>query len=137
MATRPSHRPIRPVGPRTGFTLIETLIALTILSGVVLTMAMGTVKLQRSIGDTNLRTRAQARADVQIGMARAWPTWSTIENLSGAAYNGTRDGLITQTSVTVDTAANKRIKRILVTVTAAAGGTLPAPVRRSIAVAAP
>jgi prepilin-type N-terminal cleavage/methylation domain-containing protein len=122
---------------RAGFTLIETLIALTILSGVVLTMALGTTKLQRSIGDTNLRTRAQARADVQIGLARAWPTWSTLENLTGAGYNGTRDGLVTQTTVSVDTTANKRIKRVLVTVTAATGGVLPAPVRRSIAVAAP
>ncbi|WP_373070687.1 prepilin-type N-terminal cleavage/methylation domain-containing protein [Gemmatimonas sp.] len=132
-----TSRVVRRPRDRAGFTLIETLIAMTILAGVILTMALGTTRLQRSIGDTNLRTRAQARADVQIGFARAWPTWSTLENLTGAAYNGTRDGLVTQTTVSVDTTSRRRIKRVLVTVTAAPGGMLPAPVQRLIAVAAP
>jgi prepilin-type N-terminal cleavage/methylation domain-containing protein len=126
-----------PVRARAGFTLIETVIALTILSGVILAIGMGTTKLQRSVGDTNLRTRAFARADVQIGMARAWPTWSTLENLAGASYNGTRDGLVTSTTVTADTTNNRRIKRIAVTVTSATSGALPNPVRRTIAIAAP
>jgi prepilin-type N-terminal cleavage/methylation domain-containing protein len=122
---------------RTGFTLIETIIALTILSGVVMAIGIGTSRLQRSIGDSNIRTRAFARADVQIGMARSWPTWDTIENLTGAGFNGTRDGLVTATTVTADTTNGRRIKRVRVTVTAAATGALPVPVQRTIAIAAP
>jgi prepilin-type N-terminal cleavage/methylation domain-containing protein len=128
---------IRPPLRRAGFTLIETLIALTILSGIVLAIGVGTSRLQRSIGDSNLRTRAYARADVQIGMARAWPTWSTLPRLSGAAYNGTQDGLVTTTVVTTDTTRRQRIARVQVTVNAVAAGALPAPVRRSISIAAP
>lgn len=126
-----------PRRSRAGFTLIETIIALTILSGIVMAIGVGTSRLQRSIGDSNIRTRAFARADVQIGMARAWPTWATLETLAGASYNGTRDGLVTTTTVTADTAGNRRIKRLSVTVTATQAGALPTPVRRTIAIAAP
>ncbi len=122
---------------RAGFTLIETIIALTILSGLLLAMGMGTTTMQRSIGDTNIRTRAFARADVQIGIARAWPTWSTLDLLAGSAYNGTQDGLTTTTTVTTDTTAKRRLKRISVTVKATQTGALKSPVRRTISVSAP
>ncbi|WP_337169524.1 prepilin-type N-terminal cleavage/methylation domain-containing protein [Gemmatimonas aurantiaca] len=122
---------------RKGFTLIETVIALSIFSAVVLSIGLGTTKLQRSVSDSGLRTRAFARADVQIGMARAWPTWGTLENLTGTPYNGTKDGLITSTVVQVDTLAKKRIKRLTVTVTSAVPGALAIPVKRTISIAAP
>ena len=119
---------------RGGFTLVEVVLALTLLSGVVLMLSMGTTKFQRSVGDSNIRSRAQARADLQLAMARSWPTWSTLENLTGGSYNVTADGLTTVTTVSADTTANKRIKRITVTVT---GSGMPVPVKRTIAVAAP
>lgn len=122
---------------RRGFTLTETIIALAILTSVVLTIGLGTTKLQRSVGTSNIRTRAFARADVQIGMARAWPTWTTIDSLSKAVYNGTKDGLITTTSVSTDTTSNRRIKRITVTVNSVPTGALPSPVVRTIAISAP
>lgn len=122
---------------RAGFTLIETIIALTILSVLLLAMGMGTTKMQRSIGDSNVRTRAFARADVQIGLARGWPTWSTLDLLAGAAYNGTQDGLVTTTTVTTDTTANRRLKRISVVVNAVPASALRTPVRRTISVSAP
>lgn len=122
---------------RRGFTLTEIIIALAILTGVVLTIGLGTAKLQRSVGASNIRTRAFARADVQIGMARAWPTWTTIDSLSKAVYNGTRDGLITTTAVSTDTTSNRRIKRVTVTVNSVPTGALPSPVVRTIAIAAP
>ncbi|MBY0488446.1 MAG: prepilin-type N-terminal cleavage/methylation domain-containing protein [Gemmatimonadaceae bacterium] len=123
--------------PRRGFTLIETIIALTILSGLLLAMGMGTTNMQRSIGASNIRTRAFARADVQIGLARGWPTWSTLDLLAGASYNGTQDGLVTTTTVTTDTTNRRRLKRIAVTVTAVQAGALATPVRRTISVSAP
>jgi prepilin-type N-terminal cleavage/methylation domain-containing protein len=122
---------------RRGFTLIETIIALTILSVLLLAMGMGTTKMQRSIGDSNIRTRAFARADVQIGLARGWPTWSTLDLLAGATYNGTQDGLITTTTVVTDSTSNRRLKRVSVVVTAVQSGALPVPVRRTISLSAP
>jgi prepilin-type N-terminal cleavage/methylation domain-containing protein len=119
---------------RGGFTLIEVVLALTLLSGVVLMLSMGTTKFQRSVVDSNIRSRAQARADLQLAMARSWPTWSTIENLTGGTYNATADGLTTVTTVSADTSGKKRIKRITVTVSASG---MPVPVKRTIAVAAP
>jgi prepilin-type N-terminal cleavage/methylation domain-containing protein len=122
---------------RRGFTLIETLVALIILVAVVLAMAMGTTRLQRSIGDSNIRTRAFARADVQIALARTWPTWTTLPLVAGATYNGTRDGLVTSTTVTTINSESQRIHRVAVTVSSQVPGALPTPVRRSISIAAP
>jgi type II secretory pathway pseudopilin PulG len=122
---------------RRGFTLVEVVLALTLLMGVVLALSMGTTKFRTSVSDSNVRSRAQARADLQLAMARMWPTWSTLENLTGAAYNGTADGITTATSVVADTTGNKRIKRITVTVTASPTSAMPIPVKRMISVAAP
>lgn len=123
-----------PPPTRRGFTLVEVVLALTLLSGVVLALTMGTTKFQRSIGDSSIRSRAQARADLQLAMARTWPTWSTLSNLAGGSYNGTAEGLTTSTSVVTDSSGSQRIKRVTVTVSAT---TLPSPVKRTIAVAAP
>lgn len=135
--------PTLPAGPaaaprrRRGFTLVETMIALAILAAVVLAIGLGTTSLQRSVSGSNVRTRASARADVQIGMARAWPTWSTLDNLTGATYNGTQDGLITSTTVTTDTTSGRRVKRLVVTVNSATTGALPSPVVRAITITEP
>mgnify|MGYP003382720948 CR=1 FL=1 len=125
---------MRQRAARKGFTLVEVVLALTLLSGVVLALSMGTTKFQRSVGDSNVRSRAQARADLQLAMARSWPTWSSLEALTGNAYNGSADGLVTSTSISVDTSRGQRIKRITVVVSSPS---MPLPVRRSIAVAAP
>ncbi len=119
---------------RGGFTLVEVVLALTLLSGVVLMLSMGTTKFQRSVGDSNIRSRAQGRADLQLAMVRSWPTWSTLETLTGGAYNGSVDGLVTATTVTADTSRGQRIKRITVTVSSSS---MLLPVKRMIAVAAP
>lgn len=119
---------------RRGFTLVEVVLALTLLSGVVLMLSMGTTKFQRSVGDSNIRSRAQARADLQLAMARSWPTWSTLESLTGSGYNGPLDGLTTTTAVSADTTGGRRIKRVTVTVSSSS---MPLPVKRTIAVAAP
>lgn len=131
--TAPVPRTARP-SSRRGFTLVEVVMALTLLSGVVLALTMGTTKFQRSVGDSNIRSRAQARADLQLAMARSWPTWSTLENLAAGAYNTTADGLATATTVSVDTSRGQRIKRVTVVVSSTS---MPLPVRRTISVAAP
>lgn len=130
------HRPDRHASRR-GFTLVEVVFALTVLTGVVLALSMGTTKLRVNVSDSSVRSRAQARADLQIAMARTWPSWSTLENLSGATYNASENGINTSTVVSADTTAGKRIKRITVTVTATPTTAMPTPIKRSIAVAAP
>ena len=122
---------------RRGFTLIETMIALVILAGVVLTMAMGTTKLTRSVANSNGRNRAQSVADMQVGRARVWPTYATLSQLAGITYNGTKDGLVSSTSVVVDTTSGINVTRVTVTVAGEVTGTLATPVVRSITVAAP
>lgn len=122
---------------RPGFTLIETMIAMVILSGVVLSIAVGTTRLSRAVGDANVRSRAFARADMLIAMARTWPNWATLETLAGPTYNQERDGFVSTTVVTADTLQRRRLKRIEVTVRSVPSALMPLPVRRSISIAAP
>ena len=130
-------RPTRRPTPRAGFTLIETMIAMVILSGVVLSISVGTTKLSRAVGDANVRSRAFARADMIIALARTWPSWTTLEALAGTTYNAERDGFVSTTTVAVDTTRGRRIKRLQVTVRSVPSSLMPLPVRRSIAIAAP
>jgi prepilin-type N-terminal cleavage/methylation domain-containing protein len=123
--------------PRRGFTLIEVMIALVILGGVVLTMALGTTKFSASIRDSDVKNRAQSVADMQIGRARAWPTYSTLSQLSTARFNPAEDGLSSVTTVIADTTGGQSITRVTVTVSAALTASLPVPITRSIIIAAP
>ena len=120
-----------PNSPRRGFSLIEVMIALVILGGVVLTMALGTTKFSASIRNSDVRNRAQSVADMQIGRARAWPTYSTLSQLSTERFNPAEDGL---SSVTT---GGQSITRVTVTVSAAVTANLPVPIKRSIIIAAP
>lgn len=123
--------------PRRGFTLIEVMIALVILGGVVLTMALGTTKFSGSIRNSDVRNRAQSVADMQIGRARAWPTYSTLSQLSTARFNPAENGLSSVTTVIADTTGGQSITRVTVTVSAAVTANLPVPIVRSIIIAAP
>ncbi len=127
----------RASNTRHGFTLIETVLAMTILSAIVLMIGLGTSQLQRAVGDAGIRSRAHARADMQVGLARTWPTWSTLERLSASNYNGLADGLRTTTVVTADTTGRRRIKRVRVTVEAVPASLMPSPVVRNISIAIP
>lgn len=122
---------------RGGFTMIEVMIALVILAGVVLVMGMSTTKLSRSVTDSDVRNRAQSVADMQIGRARAWPTYASLANLTAAKYNGSANGLITTTSVSVDTAQGKNVTLVTVSVSAVQSSLLPVPITRKISIAAP
>lgn len=135
--SRSRRPPRRRCVPRRGFTLIETVLAMTILSAIVLMIGLGTSQLQRAVGDAGIRSRAHARADLQIGLARTWPTWSTLERLTASSYNGLEDGLRTSTVVTADTSGRRRIKRVRVTVEAVPASLMPSPVVRNISIAIP
>ncbi len=121
--------------PRRGFTLIEVMMALVILGGVVLAIGMSTTTLGRSVSTSDIQNRAQSVADMQIGRARAWPTYATLSQLSAIKYNGTADGLITATTVVVDSAAGKNLTTITVSVTSVQVGVLATPVTRAVSLA--
>ncbi|MBC8086207.1 MAG: prepilin-type N-terminal cleavage/methylation domain-containing protein [Phycisphaerae bacterium] len=127
----------RAQNPRGGFTLIEILMAITILAGVVLTMAMSTTVSARKVGASGTRSRAQAIVDQQISRARTWPTYASLSQLSAAKYNPTTNGLLTATTVNSDTTAGRSITTIKVTVTGATTSVLATPIVRSISIAAP
>jgi prepilin-type N-terminal cleavage/methylation domain-containing protein len=122
---------------RSGFTLIEVLMAVTILAGVVLTMAMSTTVSARKVGASGARSRAQAIVDQQIARARTWPTYSTLDQLSAVRFNPSTNGLTTSTTVQADTTAGRSITTISVTVTGSSSTVLASPIVRSISIAAP
>ena len=121
--------------PRRGFTLIEVMMALVIFAGVVLAIGMSTTTLGRSVSSSDIKNRAQSVADMQIGRARAWPTYATLSQLSATKYNGTADGLITATTVVVDAAGGKNLTTISVSVTSVQVGAIPTPITRAVSIA--
>lgn len=122
---------------RDGFTLIETMVAVVLLVGVVLTMGMGTTVMSKQVSDSSGRSRGQALADMQIGRARGWPTYSTLSALSASAYNIAIGGLTPVTAVVVDSSGGQNITHVTVTVTGTTSSGLLKPIVRSISIAAP
>jgi Tfp pilus assembly protein PilV len=120
---------------RRGF--VEVMVALSLLVVVVLGMAMTSTKAARGVSDAGARSRAQAMADQQIALARAWSNYPTLTELSGASYNVASEGLTPTTSVVPDTTAGVRITTVTVTVTGSATSGLTQPVTRQITIAAP
>ena len=122
---------------RRGISLVEVMIALVILSGVVLAMGMSTTNFSKKVSNSDVRNRAQSVADMQVGRARAWPTYRTLSQLAAAKYNGTVDGLISATSIVTDTTRGMNITKVTVTVSAVQTSLLPTPIMRTITIAAP
>jgi prepilin-type N-terminal cleavage/methylation domain-containing protein len=138
MAARPMNTHRYPSArTRQGFTLIEVMMALVILAGVILAMGMNTTTLSRSVRDSDVKNRAQSVAELQIGRARAWPTYSTLSELTTDTYNGTAHGLVTATTVTLDTLNGMNTTTVSVQISAVVTSNLPTPVTRTITIAAP
>ena len=133
----PTSPPSSAARARRGISLVEVMIALVILSGIVLAMGMSTTNFSRKVTNSDVRNRAQSVADMQVGRARAWPTYSTLSQLATAKYNGSVDGLITTTTVATDTTKGMNITKVTVTVSAVQSTLLPTPITRTITVAAP
>jgi prepilin-type N-terminal cleavage/methylation domain-containing protein len=125
------------VHTRQGFTLIEVMIALVILAGVILAMGMSTTTVSKSVRDADFKNRAQSVAELQIGRARTWPTYSTLSELTDARYNGTADGLVTATTISRDTLNGMNTTTVTVQISAVVSSNLPTPVSRTITIAAP
>lgn len=140
MQSKPSKHIAEPrqhAAMRAGFSLIEVLVALTIMAGVVLTMAMSTIVSSRNVSSSGNRSRAQAMVDQQISRARSWPTYSTLGDLTLSQYNAYGNGLSTATVVSVDTTGNRNLTKVAVTVTGSTTRVLATPINRAISIAAP
>lgn len=122
---------------RSGFTLIEVMIALVILGIAALSLMRVTSRMIRSVTDDRTRTLASASADARIAEVRAWPTYSTLD----AKYAGTEadtpvTGLTRVTTVVRTGGLNQTndYKRVTVTVS---GTQLTSPVARTVTIAPP
>jgi type II secretion system protein I len=119
-----------------GFTLVEVLIALAIMSVVLLALGSMTASYLHvvTVGDRN--AAALQLVDSRVDQIQMDPQYATLE----ATYVGVESGFATlagftrTTTITHITAGTLDYKKITVTV---AGPTLAQPVSRSVTVAAP
>lgn len=120
-----------------GFTLIEVMVAVSVLVLVTLGLMRLTAGMIRSVADDRTRTLAAAAAEARLAAARQWPTYSTLDSaFVGTEANTPATGWSRVTSVvrTGGVALANDYKKVTVTVT---GPGLPAAVKRSLTIAAP
>ena len=125
-----------PTSSRQGFTLIEVMIALVILSGVLLTLAASTTRYLSIITRNRIRIQSGAVADAQIAAVRVAPNYATlVAQFNGTLGNVPLPGYSRQTQVVRNGAGTTADRTgVIVTVT---GPNLPTPVVRYTTVAAP
>lgn len=121
---------------RGGFTLIEVVMAVTILSAITLMMAAPASKFMSTTAKSQRRIAASAAADAQIALVRAYPTYDRLT----IAFDSTRTnvpfpGFTRQTRV-IRTGPNTTadVTRVVVTVT---GPGLVTPIKRTATIAVP
>lgn len=125
--------------PRGGFTLVEVIVAMVILSVAVLGLASSATRLTTSAASAELRALALESAEDQIGRVRLDPRYGGLDTL----YSGVQDDLfgiqgLTRTTTVVHVQQTSPhpldYKRITVTVT---GPMLNPPISRLIVIGAP
>jgi prepilin-type N-terminal cleavage/methylation domain-containing protein len=121
---------------RDGFTLIEVMIALVILSAVLLTLAASTTRYLSIISKNRIRIQAGAVADARIAAIRVSPNYATlVAQFDGTLSNVPFQGYTRQTRVVrVGEGTTADRTGVIVTI---AGPQLPTPVTRYTTVAAP
>lgn len=120
-----------------GFTLIEVLLAVTMLATLTLALMSNSAKMIRGVTDDRTRTLAATSADERIARVRVWPNYATLEATFVAVENDTPLPGWTRTTTMTRTGTSGGIndfKRATVVVT---GPGLPVPISRSVALAAP
>jgi prepilin-type N-terminal cleavage/methylation domain-containing protein len=133
-ARRPRRARVRR---RRGFTLIEVMIALTLLAFVALGLSTAVAPLMHTATLSRVRTQANEVAAAQIAQVQTWPTYATLEaNFAGTVSNFPEPGWTRTTTIVRTGGAGQTndFKRVTVTVTVPS---LPSPVVRTITVAAP
>lgn len=124
-----------------GFSLVEIMVALTILMIIILGLANTTISFLHETTIDTVRVRAQSFADMRIAEVRGYPTYSGLV----ATFNNTdtpetgftrvtkvvRDASATSTCNNPSGCPKNDLTRVTVTVTNAS---LAAPVARTLAV---
>ena len=121
-----------------GFTLVEVMMALSVVTAVVLALATATAAFLHIVGVGDKRASAIQLADSRIDEIQLDPNYPTLET----TYAGTESSFATlpgfaRTTVIVQTGGPGQpldYKKITVTVD---GPGLPNPISRTITVAAP
>lgn len=123
-------------GSRDGFTLMEVLMAVFILSGITLMMAAPSSKFMSTTAKSQRRILASAAADAQIALVRMYPVYDSLR----VKYDSTRSnvpfpGFTRQTQVLrTGTGTTGDITRVIVTIN---GPGLATPIKRTATIAAP
>jgi prepilin-type N-terminal cleavage/methylation domain-containing protein len=119
-----------------GMTLIEIIIALTILAVVVLGMGQFAFNFSRTERQSEARTIAVNLADQRLSVVRASPNYSGIDSIFGVTEASIAGftGYQRQTTIVHTVTSTNDYKTITVTVTAP---TLASPVKKTIVVAMP
>jgi prepilin-type N-terminal cleavage/methylation domain-containing protein len=113
---------------REGFSLVEVMVALVILTIVVAGLAGTTVTFQHQMSIGQLQARAQAVGSSQLAQIRAYPDYTQLSTFAGTQNNYPTAGWSVQTEVNRDTSAvvdcvtppcaNNDVTRVMVTVSA-------------------
>jgi prepilin-type N-terminal cleavage/methylation domain-containing protein len=119
-----------------GFTLIEIIMAVTILSGVVLMMAAPASKFLSTTAKSQRRIAASAAADAQIALVRMYPNYDSLRVKFDSTRNNVPFPGFTRSTSVVRTAAggNGDVTRVVVTIN---GPGLATPIKRTATIAAP
>ena len=123
---------------RSGFTLVEVLIAVTILGGVILGMTEFTQRFTRATADASVLARASDAATAQLETVKAWRTYGTLvgtyhnNSLTYPATSPYRG--LTRRTLAVRTGPTATTDHVTVTVIVSGPG-LETPVRRSTIIA--
>lgn len=128
---------------RSGFTLIEVAIAVTILSLALLIVPYAGIRFTRAVANNRIRNEANALADAWIARCRAEPNYAALDSTTAGKCRGTVAGLgsysFTRTTTVTGDASLSGVadtlndyKRITVVVT---GTGLSPSVSRTITVA--
>lgn len=120
---------------RTGLTLIETLIALAILTGAMLGMGMFVSRLSHTSGNGYVESEAGDLAVARVEQVKASPNYAGLESLFVATETGIPGypGFSRRTYITHTTNATTDYKTVTVVVTAPA---LPAPMKKTSIISA-
>lgn len=123
---------------RGGFTVIEVIVALVILSTAVLGLAGSATRLTTAAATAELRAQAVYAADDRIGRIEMDGRYTLLDSLYEAVENGVpAPGFMRTTTVEhIRVTSPDTLDYLMVTVNVTGPG-LTAPVKRTLVVAAP
>lgn len=123
---------------RAGFTVVEVIVALVILSVAVLGLAGSATRLTTTAATAELRAQAVYSADDRIGRIEMDRRYTLLDSLYEAIENGVPGpGFVRSTTVEhIQVTSPDTLDYLMVTVNVTGPG-LTSPVKRTLVVAAP